>query len=133
MHNNTTPDDIPICEALLVYLKSGGNITKYWEVLKYNGIDRNRLLSYERKISEEPYYLPNPIGDFENYLKILKQLHSSGDIQMLCDEARGNLGSHEHRAIDDMLSNFNDQDTLRQMDRVNLLRSKLHSYHINES
>jgi len=52
---------------------------------------------------------------------------------MLCDEARGHLGSEEHRAIDDLLSNLKDQDTLRQMDRVNLLRSKLHSYHINES
>ena len=108
-------------------------MVKYWEVLKNNGIDRNRLLSYERKITEEPYYLPNTIGDFENYLKIIKQLHSSGDIVMLCDEARGHLGSQEHQAIDGMLSNFNDQDTLRQMDRVNLLRSKLHSYHINQS
>ena len=108
-------------------------MVKYWEVLKNNGIDRNRLLSYERKITEEPYYLPNTIGDFENYLKIIKQLHSSGDIVMLCDEARGHLGSQEHQVIDGMLSNFNDQDTLRQMDRVNLLRSKLHSYHINQS
>ena len=108
-------------------------MVKYWEVLKNNGIDRNRLLSYERKITEEPYYLPNTIGDFENYLKIIKQLHSSGDIVMLCDEARGHLGSHEHRAIDDMLSNFKDQDTLRQMDRVNLLRNKMYSYHINQS
>jgi hypothetical protein len=41
---------------------------KYWEVLKSNGIDRNRLQSYERKITEEPYYLPNTIGDFESYL-----------------------------------------------------------------
>jgi len=49
-------------------------------VLGKNGIDRGRLASYERKITEEPYYLPNTIGDFENYLKILKQLHSSGDI-----------------------------------------------------
>ena len=63
---------IPICEALLAYLKNKGNISLYWEVLGKNGIDRNRLASYERKITEEPYYLPHTIGDFENYLKILK-------------------------------------------------------------
>ena len=97
-------------------------MSKYWEVLKNNGIDRNRLQSYERKITEEPYYLPNTIGDFESYLQILKQMHSSGDIKILCDEARGHLGSHEHTAIDDMMRNFNDSDTLRQMDRVTLLR-----------
>ena len=96
-------------------------MSKYWEVLNNNGIDRNRLQSYERKITEEPYYLPNTIGDFESYLQILKQMHSSGDIKILCDEARGHLGSHEHTAIDDMMRNFNDSDTLRQMDRVTLL------------
>jgi alpha-glucan,water dikinase len=88
-------------------------MAKYWEVLNSKGIDRNRLNSYERKITEEPSYLPNTIGDFENYLIILKQMHSSGDIQLLCDEARGHLGSHDHAAIDDMMKNFNDSDSLR--------------------
>lgn len=41
---------------------------KYWEVLNNNGIDRKRLQSYERKITEEPYYLPNTISDFDSYL-----------------------------------------------------------------
>ena len=30
LHNNTTPDDIPICEALLAYLRSGGQMHVYW-------------------------------------------------------------------------------------------------------
>lgn len=106
---------------------------KYWGVLRANGIDKNRLASYERKITEEPEYLPNTIGDFENYLQILKQMHSSGDLKLLCDEARGHLGSAEHAAIDEMMRNFNDTDTLRQMDRVTLLRSKFNTYHINAS
>ena len=59
-------------------------------------------------------------------------MHSSGDIKLLCDEARGHLGSHEHGAIDDMMRNFNDSDTLRQMDRVTALRSKLNQYHLNQ-
>jgi hypothetical protein len=60
-------------------------------------------------------------------------MHSSGDIKILCDEARIHLGSHEHGAIDDMMRNFNDTDTLRQMDRVTILRSKLNAYHLNQS
>lgn len=72
LHNNTTPDDIYICEALLAYLKSGGNTAKYWEVLHANGIDKERLASYERKIVHEPWYKPEAIHDFEEYLKILK-------------------------------------------------------------
>lgn len=60
-------------------------------------------------------------------------MHSSGDIKILCDEARVHLGTHEHGAIDDMMLNFNDSDTLRQMDRVTLLRFKLNAYHLNQS
>ncbi len=68
MHNNTTPDDIPICEALLAYLRSGGNMAKYWEVLTAAKITKERLASYERKITTEPWYKPEAIGCFENYL-----------------------------------------------------------------
>lgn len=57
---------------------------QYWKVLADNGISRERLASFDRKITEEPYHLPHTIGDFENYLGILKQLHSSGDLNMLC-------------------------------------------------
>lgn len=64
----------------------------YWQVLGEHGITRERLASFERKITEEPYHLPHTIGDFENYLAILKKLHSSGDLKMLSDEAKGHLG-----------------------------------------
>ena len=67
LHNNTTPDDITICEALLVYLKTG-DMGKYWEVLNNGGVTRERLASYERKITTEPWMKKEAIGDFENYL-----------------------------------------------------------------
>ena len=71
MHNNTTPDDIFICEGLLAYLRSG-DLGQYWSVLKKNGIDRDRLASYERKITFEPWMKKEAIGDFEEYLNTLK-------------------------------------------------------------
>jgi len=72
LHNNTTPDDVPICEALLAYLKSGGDMAKYWAVLSANGVTKERLASYERKITTEPWYKPEAIPDFEEYHKVLK-------------------------------------------------------------
>jgi len=66
----------------LAYLKSG-DMRKYWDHLQANGINRERLASYERKITEEPYMQPQAIGDFENYLQILKEMHSSDDMNML--------------------------------------------------
>lgn len=71
LHNNTTPDDIYICEGLIAYLKSG-DLGQYWGILKKNGIDGNRLASYERKITFEPWMKKEAIGDFENYLNTLK-------------------------------------------------------------
>lgn len=87
LHNNTTPDDIPICEGLIAYLRSG-NLGDYWAVLKKNGIDSHRLATYERKIIHEPYMKKEALGDFEEYLRTLKQLHSSGDLEFLSNEAK---------------------------------------------
>ena len=63
-------------------------MSKYWEVLTAAKITRERLASYERKITTEPWYKPEAIGDFENYLAILKRMHSSDDMNLLIGEAR---------------------------------------------
>lgn len=66
------------------------------------------------------------IPDFEEYLKILKQMHSSGDLELLTNEAKQHVGNDTKGMMDDVLRNFNDSDTLRQMERVSKLRFNLH-------
>jgi alpha-glucan,water dikinase len=61
---------------------------KYWHVLNSNGVTKERLASYERKITCEPWMKKEAIGDFENYLQILKEMHSSGDLTLLSNEAK---------------------------------------------
>lgn len=34
LHNNTSPDDVVICEALLAYIDSGLDISAYWSTLE---------------------------------------------------------------------------------------------------
>ncbi len=51
---------------------------------------------------------------------------------MLCNEARCHTGPSEHSAIDNMMSNFNDPDTMKQIDRVTALRTKLNQYFIGQ-
>ena len=34
LHNNTSPDDVVICEALLAYIDAGLDISAYWATLK---------------------------------------------------------------------------------------------------
>lgn len=67
-------------------------MSKYWEILNNNGVTKERLASYERKITTEPWMKPEAIHDFENYLQILKEMHSSDDLNFLCEEAKKVVG-----------------------------------------
>lgn len=71
------------------------------------------------------------IDEFQIYLKILKQMHSSDDVNMLVDEARRHVGGDTHQLMNDLQSNFHDHDTLRQMDRALALRNNLCKNHID--
>ena len=77
-------------------------MTKYWEVLTAAKINKERLASYERKITEEPWYKPEAIPDFENYLAILKRMHSSDDLNLLINEARGHVGADIHNMMNEV-------------------------------
>ncbi len=85
LHNNTTPDDVVICEAYLAFLYEGGNQDAYWRVLKQGGVTRERLASFERAITVDPEYFPDKqqalIRDCTHYLGILKACHSGAELQ----------------------------------------------------
>ena len=34
LHNNTSPDDVVICQALIAYMESGLDIAAYWDTLQ---------------------------------------------------------------------------------------------------
>uniref|UniRef100_A0A0G4HBD4 Uncharacterized protein n=1 Tax=Chromera velia CCMP2878 TaxID=1169474 RepID=A0A0G4HBD4_9ALVE len=95
LHNNTTPDDVGICRALIAFLRSHGDMGVYWRVLEEHGIDRQRLESYDRAVRSEPYMHGDAgrlVWEFENYLKILQSVHDSTDLKTAIDHARGALG-----------------------------------------
>lgn len=37
LHNNTTPDDVSICEAYIAFLEGNGDNGAYWRVLSDSG------------------------------------------------------------------------------------------------
>ena len=59
LHNNTTPDDVPICQAYLAFLESNGDEGRYWRVLSDNGVTRQRLESFDRPIKTAPQFFPD--------------------------------------------------------------------------
>ncbi|RQO94912.1 hypothetical protein POPTR_008G188150v4 [Populus trichocarpa] len=90
LHNNTSPDDVIICQALIDCIKSDFDISVYWKTLNDNGITKERLLSYDRAIHSEPNFRRDQrdglLRDLGNYMRTLKAVHSGADL----DSAIGN-------------------------------------------
>jgi alpha-glucan,water dikinase len=92
LHNNTTPDDIVICEAYLEFLRSDGNLNGFYKRLEEGSITKKRLESYERPIKSHPDFIPHLkealIHDFENFLRILKEVHFGSDLETAIHNSR---------------------------------------------
>jgi alpha-glucan,water dikinase len=91
LHNNATPDDVVICEAYLEFLRSEGDLDLFYKTLEEAGVTKKRLKSYERPITSDPDFIPDLkealINDFEEFLKVLKGVHSGTDLGAAIDAA----------------------------------------------
>ncbi|KAG9160561.1 hypothetical protein Leryth_020717 [Lithospermum erythrorhizon] len=85
LHNNTSPDDVIICQALIDYIKNDFDINVYWKTLNENGITKERLLSYDRAIHSEPNFRGDQkdglLRDLAHYMRTLKAVHSGADLE----------------------------------------------------
>lgn len=95
LHNNTTPDDVVICEGYIAFLRAGGETAEFYRVLEEKGVTRERLAAFERPIVTEPEYYADKAGallrDFENYLGILRAVHGGGGLREAFTRAAGTL------------------------------------------
>ncbi|KAG5522132.1 hypothetical protein RHGRI_034352 [Rhododendron griersonianum] len=93
LHNNTSPDDVVICKALIDYIKSDFDVSVYWKTLKENGITKERLLSYDRGIHSEPKFRRDQkdslLRDLGNYMRTLKAVHSGADLESAISNCMG--------------------------------------------
>ncbi|RDY04427.1 Alpha-glucan water dikinase 2, partial [Mucuna pruriens] len=93
LHNNSSPDDVIICEALLSYARCGFRIDVYWKTLNANGLTREKLASYDRPIVSEPHFRTDMrdrlIHDLTAYLKILKAVYTGVDLGHAIDVCLG--------------------------------------------
>uniref|UniRef100_A0A6M2F697 alpha-glucan, water dikinase n=1 Tax=Populus davidiana TaxID=266767 RepID=A0A6M2F697_9ROSI len=93
LHNNTSPDDVIICQALIDHIKSDFDIGVYWKTLNENGITKERLLSYDRAIHSEPNFRRDQrdglLRDLGNYMRTLKAVHSGADLESAITNCMG--------------------------------------------
>lgn len=112
LHNNTTPDDVVICEAYLEFLRSHGRQDRFDEVLRAGGVTRERLQSFERPIRTSPDFVPHLkdalIHDFQHFLAILKAAHSGTDFSTALNAARGQLDGGIHGLLDWIMAHRNE-------------------------
>lgn len=93
LHNNTSPDDVVICQALIDYIESDFDMGVYWKSLNDNGITKERLLSYDRAIHSEPSFRRDQrdglLRDLRNYMRTLKAVHSGADLESAITNCMG--------------------------------------------
>jgi len=107
LHNNTTPDDIVICQAYLAFLRDNGAKASFDEALRQGGVTRERLASFERPIRRDPDFYADKkdalIAEFESFLHILRAVHAGTDLDTAAGAARGRLGAGLQQALDALL------------------------------
>jgi alpha-glucan,water dikinase len=112
LHNNTTPDDVVICEAYLDFLRSDGDLEQFYRTLQDGGVTRERLESFERPIRTNPDFVPHLKGalihDFENFLRVLKAIHSSTDLETAINSARDRLDGDTQDLLTQIWNRRND-------------------------
>jgi alpha-glucan, water dikinase len=124
LHNNTTPDDLVICEAYLAFLRSHGSLDSFYQTLEAGGVTRQRLQSFERPIRSQPDFVPHLkdglLHDFQNFLRILKASHSGTDLETAIQAARGQVDGGLLGLLNYLWEHRNDQgdrvlDLVRQL------------------
>ena len=95
LHNNTTPDDVVICQAYLAFLRENGDVGMFYRVLAENGVSRERIQNYDRPIVSDPDFRAESkdalIHDFENYLGILQTVHGGAELSTALMRAGGRI------------------------------------------
>ena len=71
MHNNTTPDDVVICEAYLAFLRSDGDQEAFHATLEGGRSDRRRLESLRAADQADPEFYPDKKRGHDQGLRAL--------------------------------------------------------------
>ncbi len=134
LHNNTTPDDMVICEAYLDFLKSDGDLGVFYRALMDRGVTRERLKSFDRPIVTDPDFVPYLkevlIRDFENYLSVLKSVHSGTDLESAVNSSRYILDSETNNLLDFIWQHQNDKGIFVEdlIDRISEVRRRVDKF-----
>lgn len=133
LHNNTTPDDVVICEAFLAFLQANGDVRAYHDALAAGGVTAQRLASFERPITLDPEWHPylkdGLLHDFGNYLVLLKSVHSGTDLSTAINNGGHLLDGGSRDTLGWVLHNFKNphSSAVDLVPAITNVRQQLHS------
>ncbi|VAX30948.1 Phosphoenolpyruvate synthase [hydrothermal vent metagenome] len=128
LHNNATPDDIVICEAYLNFLRSDGDLELFYRTLEAGGVTKERLEGFERPIKSPPDFIPHLkealIHDFEEYLRLLRSVHSGTDLESAINAARYLLDTEASELLEFIWTHKDNSKTevVELVDRITRVR-----------
>lgn len=104
LHNNTSPDDVIICDALMAFWRGNGDMSAYWNVINSNGLTKERMASYEQAITVEPDF-PGHIKDtmlheLGRYGDLLRQVHLGTDLNSIVGRCHGFMDGNARQHVD---------------------------------
>jgi len=105
LHNNTTSDDVVICEAFLAFLHSKGDVAVFYSTLDRAGVTRDRratLNGRSRPIRNIFRQRRRIDQDFTRYLEILKSVHSGTDFNSAFAAASRHLSADLKKNISEV-------------------------------
>eukprot|EP00916_Digyalum_oweni_P009353 GHVL01015773.1.p1 GENE.GHVL01015773.1~~GHVL01015773.1.p1 ORF type:complete len:1435 (-),score=233.56 GHVL01015773.1:129-3935(-) len=130
LHNNTTPDDVVICKALLRFLRSNGDENQFYKALEEHGLSKERLASYDRPITQRPVLHGDNgalIWEFENYLKVLQSVHDCTDLRVAINRAEHHVPHEIKGNLHEILS-FGQESGLSARRQLGLQLAKSRSF-----
>lgn len=105
LHTNTSPEDIPICEAYLHFLHTNSHEAFFHALWEKGGITRDWMHSMDHPITALPLHLPHLIPAFQHFLWILKTVHSGADLDTMVEMSKGFLDDSLKASLYDILGN----------------------------
>lgn len=108
LHNNTSPDDVIICDALMAFWRGNGDMSAYWNVIYSNGLTKERMASYEQPVTVEPDF-PGHVKDtmlyeLGRYGDLLRQVHLGTDLNSIVGRCQGFMDGHVRDQVNGFMS-----------------------------
>eukprot|EP00850_Spirogloea_muscicola_P002179 SM000008S22268 [mRNA] locus=s8:686800:696461:- [translate_table: standard] len=124
LHNNTSPDDVVICQALIDHLQADLDMDVYWATLQASGVTKERLASYDRPIVSEPKLRMDQkdglIRDLKAYMKSLKDFMKGFEIHPI-----SGLSNDLPHMLQFVLEHVEDRDTIPLIEGLVEARAEL--------